>query len=402
MEPPKNPERKSSLLWNKKRALEGERDELGSKVKKARKVLKLQSSFTNDYWFERAELAKMDSARVKLQRKISLTDFLFRHPDPESQENEKEWTETQVAKDLWDQFKAKELEEKLLRKQHSRILKGEREPGSTRRVFMKLFTTSKIGLKVMDTGAGRRDSTDQSVFRERMIELYGCRFPETDPNRIVNSLWCPVTCQYVKSGDARAAHLFAWEHGQDVMDSIFGRSDPTELFEPVNGLILSQGAELRMDKGLFVIVPDVTSNASAQEIQNWHLSDPKEYQIRVVDSKDKRMRETITAQELRTWNDLDGKKLVFRSQFRPKARYLHFLYCVTMLRHAWRKEKATEVLQHEIDKPWWATSGRYLNENMLRAFVEEMGHEYEALMEGAIEEGGGKVAARRLITPRSP
>ena len=45
-----------------------------------------------------------------------------------------------------------------------------------------------------------------------------------------------------------------------------------------------------------------------------------------------------------------------------------------------------DVLKDEFKKHFWGTPGRYIRYNMLRAFVEELGHEYEQLLEAAMED----------------
>ena len=47
--------------------------------------------------------------------------------------------------------------------------------------------------------------------------------------------------------------------------------------------------------------------------------------------------------------------------------------------------KDLEMLSAELRKNFWGTLGRYILEGMLLGFVEEMGHEYKHLLEGAIK-----------------
>lgn len=90
------------------------------------------------------------------------------------------------------------------------------------------------------------------------------------------------------------------------------------------------------------------------------------------------------------WRDLDGQKVLFRRNFRPNARYLYFTYCIAILRKSWNKDKPTTALNDELGKPYWGTTGRYIKKNMLQGFVQELGHDYEALLEGAISDSSNK------------
>ena len=115
-------------------------------------------------------------------------------------------------------------------------------------------------------------------------------------------------------------------------------------------------------------------------------SEPKQYKIRVVNRLGNLMDKTIFGEGDKTWNDLNGQSLKFRLYYRPQARYLYFHYCTTRLRRLWVTLKATDVLKDELGKLFCETPGRYMPTNQLRTFVEEMGYEYEALMQGTISE----------------
>ena len=59
-----------------------------------------------------------------------------------------------------------------------------------------------------------------------------------------------------------------------------------------------------------------------------------------------------------------------------------------MLRKSWETApRDTGILKNELGRPYWGTRGPFLSERMLKAFVEEMGHEYDDLMEGAAPAG---------------
>lgn len=257
-----------------------------------------------------------------------------------------------------------------------------------RRGFLKLFTTSKsFGLGIGLMGAGPRDSSIQSNFRSELIKISNAEHPQ----RGKTYLWCPVIGEFLDESAITAAHIFAHFHGQEIMDAIFGAMDPPELFSPRNGILMSKQAEKHFDKGHIVIVPTLSSNSSASDVNSWQHQHPERYEIRVLDRDGQGMENFISVSSELKWSDLDGRELQFRSDHRPRARYLYFHYCASVLRLSWRtpeiKTDGTAVTK-ELKKRFWGTPGRYMRRNMLLAFVEELGHEYESLLEGAMDDSG--------------
>lgn len=59
-----------------------------------------------------------------------------------------------------------------------------------------------------------------------------------------------------------------------------------------------------------------------------------------------------------------------------------------MLRCSWQNQK--EALKGELGKKYWGTGERFMRRSTLVAFVEEMGHEHENLLEGAKDEEGSE------------
>jgi hypothetical protein len=294
------------------------------------------------------------------------------------------WANTEKAQDLFSQMKAHETQRKIFEKQAKQLEdEGSRKnPRHLRQAFIELFTTSKLGLGITFTGAGRRDTSEQSEFRSQLIKVYD----SNSPNTISDSLWCPITKEWWRKGDCTAAHLFGYMHGQAAMDAIFGPANPPELFSPSNGLIMSSAAEELFDDGIFVIIPTLPDDPSEEEIKAWNQSNPKDYKVKILDMANPRVKKLISPYSNKIWRDLDNEVLEFRSSFRPRARYLYFHYCCQILKKSWKEKSQGQILKEEFGKLYWATPGRYMRRNMLLAFVEELGHEYEKLLEGCMED----------------
>lgn len=330
------------------------------------------------YWYARAEISQRHLSINEIKRKISKQDFF----DQTGTENEADWMQSEQGITLIEEMKARTLEERLCNTQAERL---KLEKGSTltagRRAFMKLFTTSTIGLGIKNTGAGARPSEDQTSFRNALFDV-----AKQGPDPGFSEVWCPISGSMWHKDQMTAAHLFAWKHGQELMTSIFGEMNPPELFSPYNGLLISTTAEKMLDEGRIVIVPRLPDRPSKSEVDDWQRCKIKEYQIRVLETTGIMNEGIFNRADRLKWSELDKHPVMFRSDFRPRARYLYFLYCTTMLRRSWRPEEQKFALANELGKPYWGTKGDFMKKGMLLAFAEEMGHEYEDLLEGAREE----------------
>lgn len=362
------PERVSS-----KRCLERERDAINNELEQARKKLKASGSFDAHFWTQSAKIEQVTLIKSEVQRKISLRNFI-----EASGGSETEWQKTEEAQVLFQKIRAQETFSKIYEKQALRLEGGKKR--SLRASFVKLFTSSKMGLNITTTGVGKRDSRLQSKFRFDLIDAYDCQY--SGPELF---LWCPVMGAWFMDNQVIAAHLFAHMHGQETMDAIFGKKKTSELFSPRNGLMIFHAIEKQFDAGFLVIVPQLPDKPSKCQLRQWLAKSPREYKIRILDTSSKLMGQLIRPDSELRWKDLDNKPLEFRSGARPAARYLYFHYCLQTLRRAWKEppHQSKNTLKENIGKLYWGTPGRYLPRNMLLAFVEELGHEYEDLLEGA-------------------
>ena len=367
----RSPEKGASSL-KRLRDLERERKECNDEAKAIRKKLKFTTSFDAEYWTTRRDLADKQIQATILTRQISIASM-----KDQTKDNTKEFVESEAGQRSLMQEESLKLDRKLFHERAQKLGSNAKD-SNFRRSFVQLFIGAETGLGI-ENSRGQRDSRLQSAFRSELIVKMGA----TNPNR-KSELWCPVRNIYCDEEVVVAGHLFPWKFGEATMEAIFGRSDSghSELFKAENGILWSTRAEERFEKGLFVIVPDVPDQPTEEQLHTWQASDPKEYKIRVLNPKHKLMELDIRD---KTWADLDNERLYFKRSFRPRARYLYFAYCVAMLRRSFGG-KHLEVSKSELGKGFWGTPGRYMLEGMLLGFVEEMGHGYKNLLEGAIKE----------------
>ena len=382
------PERSSSRspeksdASNVKRALDlttedltTQRDNCNQEAKRARKGLKLKSSFDTRYWTARRELAEKERQAVSLTKQISIASMKSVIKD-----NTKAFLDSEEGQRLILQEQSLDLDIKLYQAQAERM-ESQEEKSSFRRAFMDLFIGAETGLGIKNS-RGKRDNSLQSNFVAELKTKMDSQHP--DPRS--EYIWCPVTGKYWHKDITTAGHLFPSKCGEAIMQAIFGRPEDgrSELFQAVNGILWSTPVEERFEKGHFVIVPDIVDQPTQQDVNTWEASDPREYKIRVLNPDSEKMQCPIE-ETGKIWADLDNERLKFKTKFRPRARYLYFAYCVAMLRRSFAG-KHLEVSRAELRKKFWGTPGRYMRESMLLGFVEEMGHDYEHLLEGAIKE----------------
>lgn len=187
---------------------------------------------------------------------------------------------------------------------------------------MKLFTTSKLGLGILHTGAGKRSPDEQTLFRTSMIREYGAQRPGYD------HLWCPVLGDWRDNRSVVAAHLFGYMHGQATMDAIFGKRKQPELFSPRNGILVSFFIEDYLDSGKLVIVPDLEDRPKLTDLIGSLKSPVRNLKMRVLDPNWNKMDTQITRDLPLKYKDLDNRRLIFKTDFRPAARYLYFHYVI--------------------------------------------------------------------------
>ena len=187
------------------------------------------------------------------------------------------------------------------------------------------------------------------------------------------------------------------------MDDIFGNGSSAEVFSPCNGLFLHQTIEHALDKGWLAIVPNVYLELinpvqpmddlveRQERIKSWERQHIKDYKIIALDKQ----HHMVTTTQFITDNvdkllNLHGRKLVFRTNFRPSARYVWWTFLAAILKTGWRQKGSSEsnVMTQEVQQAnrYWGTRGRYVKKNMLLGFVEELGQDVESILENAIDE----------------
>lgn len=293
------------------------RDALSDNIKVARQDLRPKTSFDSEYWDARADVESKSHQRTILHRQISCDDFSG---------DSDEWEDSALNHDLHAQERVHQTRERIFKQHADRLRLNENDPDfakkSERRGFVELFTSSPQGLGIKLAAAGRRSTKLQSALRDDCEKKY-------KPRPAIGSplVFCSMTGQYWHQDMVHAAHIFPHKHTQKLMIAIFGEESKGELWKAEDAILMTNTAEQHFDNGRFVIVPDIRDNATTDEIASWNQQEPKAYKIRVIATKTnlKELSQeiTLTSDPEKMWKDLDGQKLVFKTDFRPRSRYVN-------------------------------------------------------------------------------
>ncbi|KAM0345094.1 hypothetical protein ACHAPU_006980 [Fusarium lateritium] len=387
--------RSASQAWDRKFSdltsseIENKRYALGKALNEARKKHKRQVSMDDEYWKRYLQIASIHKEQAQLESQRGLEKAINAKQDAST------WYETEDAErfklnhDSWGQFSA-------TIEKHRQTLQLRLK--SNRESFLRLFTISKIGLdlaqKQTQTGVGERESTLQSNFAQQMIDAYcpkrklkveGCR-------------WDPVLHSWLDVDHYRAAHLFP--HSQSLfMDDIFGKGAIKELFSPRNGLFLHTAIKKALELGLVAIVPDIDlepkdprmplddQQKRQDRVKQWENQPVNEFKFIVLDHEHKRVTEhrfgTLKV-KVNSMAEIHGRKLKFRTTFRPRARYVWWTWMNCIIRNAWNQDsKDTNKVHVEVKNStrYWGTRRSYVKRNQIRGFIEELGQDVASILE---------------------
>ncbi|KAL8954840.1 MAG: hypothetical protein Q9193_007056, partial [Seirophora villosa] len=307
-------------------------------------ALKLRSSFDTAYWMRASEIV---SEKLKLnqlrQRKYS--QFLQVTIDGFGQ--------TEEGLDLFNEKCALEVEGTLVQEQ----IRSFGAESTTLKSFVEVFTTSSpSGFNIRHSGKRdrkrqrQRQQQQQQMFADDLILKQESKHPTPE----VDYYWCPILCDWFTKAAMIAAPLISWRCGPHAMRVIFedDTTGNTELFKAENGIYWSQEAERRFSAGLFVIVPDVPENPT----DSWEQSSrPKDYKIMVLDPYHKLMTRRLSPRSSEIWGDKHDQRVEFRSDARPRERYLYFAYCEALLKRSfvYKALRGDDITREEARKRCW-------------------------------------------------
>ncbi|EYB28008.1 hypothetical protein FG05_30291 [Fusarium graminearum] len=370
---------------------------VGEELKNSRKKLKRKVSMDDEYWDTYLDVSRLHMASAQVKSQMELEEF----DKPETWYDQPSAHNLKLQYDSWSQWR------NIMQNHKSSLQK---RLGTGRQAFVQLFATSKVGLNLAagpasTAGQGKRDTSMQSNMAAEMKRVYCPDHPED----LEGYRWDPVVHDWLDSDIVHAAHLFPWSQGA-FMDDIFGGGSSDDLFSPCNGLFLHKRIEAALENGYIAIIPDLDLEPAdpmfplndkddrQDRVKEWERQNPKNYRVIVVDKDHPHVNKKISRKEdmggFQTIAELHNRKLVFLTDFRPRARYIWWTFLNTILHVAWRSNSKDQNIQHEEVRKttrYWGTRGKYIKKNQLLGFVEEIGHNVASILtdEAGTEETDG-------------
>lgn len=195
----------------------------------------------------------------------------------------------------------------------------------------------------------KRAKTKEQLFRTQLIKAYKAEDEDSA------MLWCPIAGKFV--GTVVAAHIVNFNVGEHTARALFGDEVEEHLWNAKNGVLISKDYGKLIDSAKAVVLPD--------------KDDPNELVFHLLSDSIGRKTDRIP------WDgELQGRKLVFRSSFRPTKRYLYFKSVISVLR---RRRAEVPGYLDDLDslpdhsKTLWALPGPYLKRSILYKFSRQFG-----------------------------
>ncbi|CAG7948691.1 unnamed protein product [Penicillium salamii] len=219
----------------------------------------------------------------------------------------------------------------------------------------------------------RKDTFDQSDFKQRVVEYYSTQHPEGGD--YATETWCHVQGRFLRSSDVKAAHIVPKCLSDEEIAHVFGVKAGVRGDEQ-NALCLSSSIERLLDEGIIAIIPvpdSITLPAGP-------MSEPTTWRCIVLD-------ETKNGNFL--WSDggrsyfvrdLNNRPLTFLNEKRPRRRYLYFRFLVSYLcalRQAKRaldgKDEAAKAQAKKFEditakcdaRKFWPSGGSWLDKSTI-------------------------------------
>jgi hypothetical protein len=344
-------------------------EELQAQINKARddekaqeKIAKLVPKTSSEFWDEQVKLAQISMQKDQLKYRSEKRKFHDADPDGDYDTSAKGRDQKVRIKTWRSNIDLYQAQSKQIQESKSPI------PQAIRASAVENFFQYKLETPTPAIG-GQRPKDEARALRKKAIEVYAVHNPgSADYYDIITAVNHP-------DDSIITSHIFPKKFGLVDMTAFFGRGD--ELHSVRNVMMMSKAAERRFDKYLFCIVPTYTRNLAG--ILNWKRAKPTEYKIKVMEPKSSLMQEKVFGLGDTKWVDLDGKILEWKSDARPRRRYLWFHYACAQVKLGRLDDKGD--LPNRREEVYWGTMGKWFKSTLLAGVAEALGNQWEEIAE---------------------
>lgn len=335
--------------------------------------LKESKSWERKHYEDRAAQSQLQADFQEVDRKLSFANLKQTSP-------EISWDEFQQTEPAIEMLKEKHIasREAQIWTRRAEIFSNDDGPTSPSGLisWWQHFLTSRLGLN-MHGAAGRRNNTVQSNLRTECVEIYNA----AHPNPKVSGWWCPVSQTYHNPLAMIAAHVYPVKFGKETFEALFGTDVKDELMSPRNCFLLVGQLEDLFNEHRLALVPDVKDLSDEQEMSTWYASWPQEYKICLFDlPKIRKIEELVPGRNI-SYEELDGQKVKWMSNTRPRKRFLWYHYATCILKELSGTPNAEVYADQQYGKHYWGSRGSWFKSTgYLIGAAKILGHEYEALL----------------------
>ncbi|KAI4179548.1 MAG: hypothetical protein LQ346_007169 [Caloplaca aetnensis] len=342
-----------------------------SEAESERHSLEPQDMIPAEYWTTRVQVVRKIERFTESKINISLIGYPKR-----TGRTEKEWAYTEDAQNYFVELNALRAQVTICDKQAEDLTCIPDEAGNRLRQpglqFWAYCSENNIDQRFKKTIRWRKLKLRKKLIARSLTQKY-----KSD-----SKFQCPITKRWDYRFSMKAIHLFPYRSGQATMSTIFGPEADRELFSPNNGILVDRYVAPAIKQGFLLIVPDLHDEATNEEFARWHASEPKDYKIKIPD------RECVQVGGYVEFNhrllDLDGTKVEFHGDARPKSHYLYYFYMQSLLRQAWRFTEQylpSDALVVELCRPHWGIPSCCTDTDTAWAIsmAEAMGPRYQVL-----------------------
>ncbi|KAJ6016929.1 hypothetical protein N7451_000308, partial [Penicillium sp. IBT 35674x] len=229
--------------------------------------------------------------------------------------------------------------------------KKQRQHGPTDHGLLQRAYTDTIITRVMKAdGKQQALSFKSSRFKADVNAYYDAK-DKTNPDL----MFCHVLGTHFDKRTVKAAHLVPKSMTREELAHLFGDEDAV-ITLPQNGLSLHHKVESLLDKGEIAIIQ-----------MPGRMTTPTTWQCVVLDES---LNNNIIFQHAGTIirvQDLDGRRLTFKNDNRPRRRYLYMRFIISYL---WAKRRDLPTMDEKVEaRKFWPSGGAYLQKSTLQTLA---------------------------------